>query len=109
MAADDRDVSRFLRYFSLLPREEVEALNAAVRTAPEQRAAQRALAADVTTRVHGAEAAQVAREVSALLFEKADPSALSASALAALRSEIPFAAYAAPADGAPENGDIDVY
>jgi tyrosyl-tRNA synthetase len=109
IGADDRDVSRYLRFFTLLERAEIEALDEAVRTAPGQRAAQRALAADVTTRVHGADAARVAQEVSALLFEKADPQGLSDAALAALREEIPFAVYAAPADGPALSEGIDVY
>jgi tyrosyl-tRNA synthetase len=109
IGADDRDVSRYLRFFTLLDRATIEALDEAVRTAPEQRAAQRALAADVTTRVHGAEAARVAQEVSALLFEKADPHALSEGALAALRLEIPFATYVAAADGPALSDGIDVY
>lgn len=109
IGADDRDVSRYLRFFTLLDRATIEALDEAVRTAPEQRAAQRALAADVTTRVHGAEAARVAQEVSALLFEKADPHALSEGALAALRLEIPFATYTAAADGPALSDGIDVY
>jgi tyrosyl-tRNA synthetase len=108
MGADDRDVSRFLRFFTLLEREEIESLDAAVRTSPEARAAQRALAADVTTRVHGADAARVAREVSALLFEKADPSLLSEGALTALRGEIPFAVYAPSADVDTPADGIDV-
>lgn len=108
IGADDRDVSRYLRFFTLLPQAEIEALDEAVRTAPERRAAQRALAADVTARVHGADVARVAREVSALLFEKADPQGLSEAALTALRAEIPFAKYEAPAEGAPAEG-IDVY
>ncbi len=108
IGADDRDVSRFLRYFTLMPQAEIEALDAAVRTNPERREAQRALAADVTTRVHGADAARVAHEVSALLFEKADPSLLSDGALAALRNEIPFATYATPADAAPSS-DVDLF
>jgi tyrosyl-tRNA synthetase len=94
IGADDRDVSRFLRYFTLLDLPTIEALDAAVREHPERREAQRALAADVTTRVHGAEAARVAEEVSRLLFEKGDPAALSDAALAALTREIPFAPYA---------------
>ena len=109
IGADDRDVSRYLRFFTLLDRATIETLDEAVRTAPEQRAAQRALAADVTTRVHGAEAARVAQEVSALLFEKADPHALSEGALAALRLEIPFTTYAAAADGPALSDGIDVY
>jgi tyrosyl-tRNA synthetase len=108
MGADDRDVSRHLRYFTLLQQADIEALDEAVRSAPEKREAQRALAADVTTRVHGAEAARVAREVSALLFEKADPAALSDAALAALRDEIPFVEYA-PAADAPAVDGIDIY
>ena len=111
MAADDRDVSRFLRFFTLQSRDEIEALDAEVRTSPEHRMAQRALAADVTARVHGLDSARVAREVSALLFEKADPAALSEAALSALRAEIPFVEYAtvdSPSGGA-ENGGIDIF
>ena len=109
MGADDRDVSRFLRYFTLLDREVIESLDTAVRSAPEKREAQRALAMDVTTRVHGDTAAQEAREVSALLFEKADATLLSDGALQALRREIPFAVYA-PADDSGVSADgIDVY
>ncbi|HEY0931580.1 MAG TPA: tyrosine--tRNA ligase [Gemmatimonas sp.] len=113
IGADDRDVSKYLRYYTLFSQDEVTALDAEVRSAPEKRAAQRALAVEVTTRVHGAEAARVAQEVSALLFEKADPQGLSGEALKALRAEIPFAEYAPPAEGAPAEGapaeGIDVY
>lgn len=109
IGADDRDVSRFLRFFTLLDRETIEGLDAAVRSAPEKREAQRALANDVTSRVHGADAARVAREVSALLFEKADPGTLSAGALEALRNEIPFAQYAPSADSTVAPDMIDVF
>lgn len=111
MGADDRDVPQWLRFFSLLSRDEVEALDEAVRTEPHKRAAQRALADDVTARVHGADAARIAREVSALLFEKGDATALSVGALAALRAEIPFATWALPADASAEiaaGGLVDV-
>ncbi len=109
IGADDRDVSRYLRFFTLLDRDTIEALDQSVRTAPEKREAQRALATDVTSRVHGADAARVAQEVSALLFEKADPQGLSDAALEALRLEIPFTTYAAPADGPALSEGIDVY
>lgn len=109
IGADDRDVSRYLRFFTLFDRETIEALDQSVRSAPEKREAQRALATEVTTRVHGADAARVAHEVSALLFEKADPQGLSDAALDALRVEIPFAIYAAPVDGPALSGGIDVY
>lgn len=108
IGADDRDVSRYLRYYTLFSQDEITALDAEVRSAPEKRTAQRTLAAEVTARVHSAEAARVAQEVSALLFEKADPQGLSGEALEALREEIPFAEYTAPAEGAPAEG-IDVY
>ena len=108
MGADDRDVSRFLRFFTLLERDVIEALDQLVRTSPEKREAQRTLATDVTTRVHGADAARIAREVSALLFEKADASTLSTEALEALRTEIPFAVYAAPVDSSASADSVDV-
>ncbi len=106
MGADDRDVSRYLRFYTLLSLEEITALDEQVRSAPERRAAQRALAADVTARVHSADAARVAQEVSALLFEKGDPRALSEAAIGALRNEIPFAEYTAPET--PVGDGIDV-
>ncbi len=90
IGADDRDISKWLRYFTLLSLEEITALDTSVREHPERREAQRALASDVTARVHGADAARVAAEVSALLFGKGDATALSEDALAALRHEIPF-------------------
>ena len=94
--ADDRDVPTYLRYITLLTREEVEALERAAGEHPERREAQRALAHDVTVRVHGEEAARAAEEVSGLLFGKADPSSLSPAALEMLRAEVPFVEVPAP-------------
>ncbi|HEU5183250.1 MAG TPA: tyrosine--tRNA ligase [Gemmatimonadaceae bacterium] len=88
--ADDRDVGKFLRYFTLLPKETIEGLDGETAEHPERRTAQQALARDVTARVHGDEAAKVAEEVSGLLFGKGDPKALSRKALEALSAEIPF-------------------
>lgn len=87
--ADDRDVGRYLRFFTLLSREEVAELDSASKEGPEKREAQRALARDVTARVHGAEAVRAAEEVSGLLFGGLDPAGLSLGALEALRREIP--------------------
>jgi tyrosyl-tRNA synthetase len=87
---DDRDVGRYLRYFTLLSREEIEALGTATVEQPGRRDAQQALALDVTTRVHGHDAARIAVEVSGLLFGRSDPRSLSPSALTALAAEIPF-------------------
>jgi len=86
---DDRDAGKYLRYFTLLSQEAIEAHERSVEASPEKREAQHALAADVTTRVHGERAAATAREVSDLLFGGGDARALSRDALAALALEIP--------------------
>ena len=65
---DDRDVVPFLKYFTFLTQAEVEALAEKVQTEPEKREAQRTLAREVTTLVHGAEAMNRAVEVSQALF-----------------------------------------
>jgi tyrosyl-tRNA synthetase len=90
--SDDRDVPKYLRYFTLLSREEVEALDRAVAERPESREAQRALATDVTSRVHGADAARVAEDASKLVFDKnADPREFTPAVLLALVNELPSA------------------
>ncbi len=88
---DDRDAGKYLRLFTLVPREEIEALEKLLSAAPEKREAQQALARDMTARVHGQEAARVAEEVSRVLFGKADPTSLTESVLRALSEEVPFA------------------
>ena len=89
--ADDRDTARFLRYFTLMNREEVEALDRAIAERPETREAQAALAMEVTARVHGEDAAGTARDASRILFDRlADPRSLTPAALQMLRDEIPF-------------------
>ena len=87
---DDRDAGRYLRYFTLLSRQEIEDLDRQTADQPQARAAQQMLARDVTARVHGDEAARVAEEVSRLLFAKGDPASLSEVALNALSREVPF-------------------
>jgi tyrosyl-tRNA synthetase len=82
-------VGRMLRYFTFLERTRVEELEAATAAKPEAREAQRALAQDVTQRVHGESALRAAEEVSQLLFGKGDPRSLSAEALRQLEQEIP--------------------
>jgi len=97
--SDDRDVGRWLRFLTLLPREEIEALDRTASEHPERREAQRALAREVTTRVHGADAARVAEEVSSLLFGGGDARSLSAGAIDALGREIPTADLPLPDEG----------
>jgi len=105
---DDRDVGRYLRYFTVLPHEEIEALERAVTERPEQREAQQALARDVTAHVHGPEAARVASEVSSLLFARGDARSLSEAAIRALADEIPFVQLPAPANGGFDTLDLFV-
>jgi tyrosyl-tRNA synthetase len=88
---DDRDAGKYLRLFTLLPRQEIEGLEKQIASAPEKREAQQALARAMTTQVHGDEAGRVAEEVSRVLFGKADPTSLPEPVLRALSEEVPFA------------------
>ncbi len=65
---DDRDVVNYLKYFTFLEREEVEALQAAVEQQPEQREAQRRLAKEMTGIVHGTTGLANAEQASQVLF-----------------------------------------
>ena len=85
---DDRLVAQQLRFFSLRPLAEIEALLAEHAIAPERRTAQRALADEVTALVHGPEAAHAAAEAAEVLFG-ADPLGASVAALDALAGEVP--------------------
>jgi tyrosyl-tRNA synthetase len=92
--ADDRDVGRYLRYFTMLDRATIEGLDAAHAEHPERREAHVALARDVTTRVHGAGVLHAAEEASRLLFGGADPRSLAADTFDVLRGELPTFALA---------------
>ncbi len=88
---DDQDAGKYLRLFTLMSLQEIEALEKLITSAPEKREAQQALARDLTARVHGEDAARVAEEVSRVLFGKADPTSLTEPVLRALSEEVPFA------------------
>ena len=66
--ADDRDVIGLLKFFTFLSKEEISELAATVETQPWERIAQRELARQVTTIVHGAEAATSAENISQAVF-----------------------------------------
>ena len=55
---DDRDVGRFLRYFTFLPIEEIDEIEKEHLKSPEKRAGQRRLSQELTTLVHGSAAAR---------------------------------------------------
>lgn len=65
---DDRDVVKYLKYFTFLSKEEIEELEEKVKTQPEKREAQRKLAQEVTAFVHGQDAVTEAEHISAALF-----------------------------------------
>ncbi|RIV37862.1 tyrosine--tRNA ligase [Micromonospora radicis] len=84
---DDRDVGRYLRYFSFRSRDELEALEKETAERPAGRAAQRALAEELTTLVHGErEMAQVVA-ASQALFGRGSLAELSPVTLRAALSE----------------------
>ncbi|HEY5490895.1 MAG TPA: tyrosine--tRNA ligase [Gemmatimonadaceae bacterium] len=88
--ADDDDAVKYLRMFTLLGRDEIDVLTAALAAAPHERAAQRRLAADVTARVHGATAAGLAEQVSRVIFDKrVNARELSVEVFETLAAELP--------------------
>ncbi|MDQ2854333.1 MAG: tyrosine--tRNA ligase [Chloroflexota bacterium] len=89
--SDDADVGSLLRVFSFRSREEIEALEAETLTHPEARAAQQALAGELTALVHGTEAADQAISASAALFGHGELAALDADTLQAALAELPHA------------------
>jgi tyrosyl-tRNA synthetase len=77
--ADDRDVGKYLRTFTLLDRVRIEELEGEQAAHPETRVAQRALAGDLTARVHGEAETKQAVRVSQAAFSRepiSDPEVL---------------------------------
>lgn len=68
--ASDTDAANYIRIFTLRTQAEIEALEAAHAEAPHLRVLQKAIAEDITTRVHGAAALQTAIAASNILFGK---------------------------------------
>lgn len=86
--ADDRDVIRYLKYFTFLSRDEIGRLEEAHAARPEAREAHAALARAVTDLVHGQQARLEAEAASGVLFG-GDPSQLKPEALEELSAEVP--------------------
>lgn len=68
--SSDADSVNYIRIFTLRSKEEIEALETEHSEAPHLRILQKAIAEDITTRVHGAEALQAAIAASNILFGK---------------------------------------
>ena len=64
----DADAEKYIKIFTVLPREEVEALVEQQRQDPGQRPLQKRLAKEITTMVHSAEEYEAAVEASQILF-----------------------------------------
>lgn len=89
--SDDEGVADYAKIFTLLDKEAVAKMEQSVRENPRAREAQKTLAREVTTIVHGAERAAAAENVTAVLFGDADVMQLDENALDLLAHEIPTA------------------
>jgi tyrosyl-tRNA synthetase len=88
----DADVVRYLRYFTFLPPEEIDELEKAVAERPQARAAQRRLAEELTTLVHGRRQTEQVIAASSALFGRGELRELDAGTLDAALAEVPTAA-----------------
>ena len=97
---DDRDVVRYLKVFTFLPREEVDALERASAEHPERREAQRALARAVTALVHGDDQVQRAERAAQVLFGE-DIRSASVDDVLMVFEDAPSTELSLPAEGMP--------
>jgi tyrosyl-tRNA synthetase len=93
--SEDADVERWLRYFTFFTVEEIQALMAEQARDPGKRAAQRRLAEEMTTRIHGEETCRGVVAASRLLFGGTDLKGVGGDVLAVLAGELPSAAVSA--------------
>ena len=89
--AEDVKVGDYLRFFTFRDRDEIASLEKLVADQPAARQAQRTLAADVTTLVHGADATRRVEEASQALFGRGRLEDLDADTLADAVAELPSA------------------
>ena len=83
----DADVIRYLRWFTFLSAEELAELENATAERPQQRAAQRRLARELTVLVHGEAATEAVEHASRALFGQGELSRLDEATLAAALRE----------------------
>lgn len=87
----DEDVVNMLKVFTFLSKEEIDELETMVHERPQARQAQRLLAEEVTTWVHGAENTERVKQASAVLFGRAEPTGLDERTLLDATAELPSA------------------
>jgi tyrosyl-tRNA synthetase len=85
----DADVGRYLRFFTFLSREEIEALDKETADRPQARTAARKLAEELTTLVHGPDETARVIAASAALFGQGELAELDAATLSAALTEAP--------------------
>jgi tyrosyl-tRNA synthetase len=102
---DDRQVGELLRVFTFRPLPDIADLEKQHAERPAARAAQGALAEDVTTMVHGAEETRRVQDAAAALFGTGDLASLPDSTLESALHEAPFARVSA-AGGLPSVTDL---
>jgi tyrosyl-tRNA synthetase len=100
----DADVIRYLRWFTFLSAEELAELEEATASRPQQRAAQRRLARELTTLVHGEHATEAVEHASQALFGRGELNRLDEATLTAALRETSVAELK---PGAPD-GIVDL-
>ena len=108
MTVDDRDVIRYVRYFTLLGLEEMSELESTHAERPHERDAHRALAEDVTRRVHGGEGLASAQGVTEVLFG-GEISGLGADEIADVFSDVPSSEIARAKLEGDGTGVLDLF
>lgn len=91
LQVEDADVVRFLKIFTFLDRARIEELEVEVAERPHARAAQKALAAEVTKLVHGEEEYERVLGATNALWGGGDLRAIDADTLASATSDLPRA------------------
>jgi tyrosyl-tRNA synthetase len=102
----DAEMPGLLRVFSFRSRNEIEELEKEIADRPKARLAQRLLAEELTTLVHGAAELDRVQAASQALFGQGDLRALDAATLAAAVAEVPNAEVSCAADGLPPVVDL---
>jgi len=104
----DADVIRYLRWFTFLDADELAELEEATATRPHERAAQRRLAQEFTTLVHGSAATASVELASQALFGRGELSGLDESTLSAALREVSGATAVAELKPGEPDGIVDL-
>ena len=88
---EDKDAEKLLKLYTFMPLDEIAAIMSEHNSAPEKRTAQKRLAFEVTSTVHGQDTAKSVIAVSEILFDpKIDYAGVSVQTCEMLKQEVPF-------------------